>query len=419
MTLKRFFTSIRQLETLLPVLLILAFATTNIASVLREFSLTTDEDKHYAYGEKIVSGDSTRFDDSKMPVSGLNALPKKLASFLDGGKLKQVLSRFYVARTVTIIFSCLLAFLVFHWARLRYGFVPALFSLCLYVLDPNVIAHSQLVTTDLYVTLAITFAFYALWRFSNERNWANGLVCLLALGVSQITKYTAVALFPLFILILLIYDFPAWRSAFIGLKVSNLLKRYTLYGVYTILVTLLIINLGFLFNHTFTAFGDYRFSSATFNKIQAKFSFLHSFPVPVPYPYLQGFDLMINTEKTGNFSGNVYLLGKISTLDGFPGYYFIASLLKVPLATQAILLFAFISYFTRQERRINFRINEMFLLIPVLFFAVYFNFFFNTQIGIRYYLPVFPLLYIFAGSLFVGWGNFSLLKKLSSLAAIA
>jgi len=57
----------------------------------------------------------------------------------------------------------------------------------------------------------------------------------------------------------------------------------------------------------------------------------------------------------------------------------------------------------------------MFLLVPVLFFVIYLNFFFNTQIGIRYYLVIFPLLYVFAGSLFANWQDVSTGKKYSIL----
>jgi hypothetical protein len=43
-----------------------------------------------------------------------------------------------------------LPLLVFYWSRALHGFLPAVFSLLLYALDPNIIAHSQLVTTDIY-----------------------------------------------------------------------------------------------------------------------------------------------------------------------------------------------------------------------------------------------------------------------------
>ena len=389
-------------ENRIATLIIVIFAILNIISVARGFSFTTDEDKHYLYGENIVAGNSTRFDDSKMPVTGLNALPKALASHLNEGKIKQILSRLYTARAVTIFFSCLLAFLVFFWSRSLYGFIPALFSLTLYVLDPNIIAHSQLVTTDLYLTCAIVFAFFSLWKFMNDRNLTNGLICLLALGFAQITKYTAIVLYPLFIVSIIIYDTPEWIDALrIKEKFNTLILKHVKFTFLVFIASILIINLGFLFNNTFKPFGEYKFVSMTFNTIQASLPFLHNFPIPIPVPYLQGLDWMRNTEQTGSLYGNIYLLGKVSTLKGFPGYYIIASLLKVPIATQIFLTLAFIMYFTHKDRRSNLRINESFLLIPFLFFTIYFNFFFNTQIGIRYYLPIFPLLYVFSGNLFI------------------
>jgi 4-amino-4-deoxy-L-arabinose transferase-like glycosyltransferase len=400
-------------------LVILFFAVINILSVMRNYSLTTDEDKHILYGERVASGDSTRIDDSKMPVTALNALPKKLASVLTDGKIKQILSRIYVARTVTIFFSCLLAFLVFSWARSLYGFIPALFSLTLYILDPNIIAHSQLVTTDLYLTLTMTFAFFTLWRFANERSWKNGWMCLFALGLAQNTKYTAIVLYPLFLISLLAYDATLWLKTPRDKKsLTAILFKYIQYCVLAVFASILIINLGFLFNQTFKYFGEYDFRSDVFQRLQSGLPMLNQLPVPVPYPYLQGLDWMRNTESTGNLSGNVYLLGQVSTLKGFPGYYFVAFLLKVPIATQIILLSALFVYFARRERRETLRRNEIFLLIPVLFFTVYFNFFFNTQIGIRYLLPIFPLLYVFAGNLFNNWKQFSQAQKAASFTLL-
>ena len=127
--------------------------------------------------------------------------------------------------------------------------------------------------------------------------------------------------------------------------------------------------------------------------------------------YLQGLDLIRYYEQSGRSYGNIYLLGHISPVQGFPGYFLVASALKLPIATQFIVILSMVLYFARREKRVNFIQNESFLLISVVFFTIYFNFFFNTQIGIRYYLPMFPLLYIFSGSLFVGWKGFTALQR--------
>lgn len=414
----RLSTSIR-MQNAVALLVILVFAVINLFSVLRGYSLTTDEDKHYLYGQNFLAGDPTKFDDSKMPVTGLNALPGKVASFLPDGNLKQLLARFYVARSVTILFSCLLAFMVFNWARQLYGFVPALFSLVLYVLDPNIIAHSQLVTTDLYVTCAIFCSFFFLWKFAHQRNMRNGLACLLVLGLSQIAKYTAIVLYPLFFIALFFFDLSEWKVGIKkGREIKNLAAQYGRYTTLAVIVSLIIINVGFLFNRSFTHFGDYQFRSEFFRSIQES-SLLGQLPVPVPYPYLQGLDAIRRNEQTGESYGKLYLLGQLRYPKGFVGYFFIASLLKVPIATQIFLWLAIIVYFTDTRRRNHLLKNELFLLLPVLFFTIYLNFFFNTQIGIRYYLPVFPFLYVFTGTLFIGWREFSTVKRAASLALLA
>lgn len=400
------------------ILVILLFAWINVSSVRREYALTTDEDKHYLYGERIISGDASRFNPSTMPITVLNAIPRKLASFLDDEGLRNILNRHSTARMVTILFSCLTAYLVFHWARLLYGFIPAMFTLAMYVLDPNIIAHSQLVTTDVYLTGFMILSFYALWRFARSRSIGSGLLCLTALGISQITKYNAIVLFPLFLVTLVLYDFHKDRQISLIKRFQKHFPAYTKYTFLAAVTSILIINLGFLFDQTFKHFGEYRFSSELLRNIQSDIPAISNFPVPVPEPYLAGLDFMNNLEQTGSAPGNVYLLGNVQKGQGFPGYYFFASLFKVPISIQIALILAFGVYFLRRDSRKDFFTNDVFLLIPVAFFAVYFNFLFKTQAGIRYYLPVFPFLYIFSGRLFMGWDGFSKAWKGLSLALL-
>lgn len=403
-------------QNIIVCLILLAFLGISIMSV-RGRGVTTDEPHHYRYGVNVLNGNPERFDDSKMPFSAWNALPAQISTVipLSDGYLKRQLSEFVTARMMTTIFSMIVALMVFFWSRKLYGFVPGLISLILYVLDPNIIAHSQLVTTDVYVTGMVLFSFYGLWKFANGRTWANCLFVSAILGAAQLAKYTAISLYPLSILTLLIHDSPSLVNAY---KRSDwrllgfTLLDYVRYIFVATIIGLIFVNVGFLFSRTFTPFNDYAFRSTVFNALQSKLSFV----VPVPYPYLEGLDWMVNTENTGNLSGNVYLLGQLSSLNGFPGYYFVASLLKVPISIQVILFSSIIHYFFWNRRRNNFFRDEAFLLAPVIFFVVYFNFFFNTQIGIRYFLIVFPLLYVFSGNLFVEWQNFSLKKRLTIFA---
>jgi 4-amino-4-deoxy-L-arabinose transferase-like glycosyltransferase len=292
-----------------------------------------------------------------------------------------------------------------------YGVLPALASLFLYVFDPNIIAHSQLVTTDVYAMGLITFSLYWLWKFANERNIKNGLIFALFLGISQIAKYTAIVLLPMSLLLLILHDwFCKWRYELDARKIRRDILKISGYALLAIVICIGVINIGYLGNRSFTLLKDYDFQSAQFQNLQNELAILGNVPVPTPYPYLQGLDLVFYRESTGVGSGNIYLLGNVHPVEGFKGYYFVASLFKVPIASQLVLLAALIVYFRDKTRRSRFWQDEAFMLLPVLFFTIYFNFFYNTQIGIRFYLIIFPLLYVFAGSLFRNYRNFNKLK---------
>ena len=392
--------------------LILFFIVFNFFSMQNE-TKTPDEDKHYLYGMNILNLNSDRlklpsgiFDDSKMPITALNALPAWLARGFPDGSFKNLLEKFFVARFMTVIFSALVAWLVFVWSRSLYGFVPALGSLFLYILDPNIIAHSELVTTDVYAAGMIAFSSYWLWKFANSRKTSDGLIFALLLGLSQLAKFTSVVLFPLALLAILGHDWFFLKQR--GKKYFGKLFIYTLFAI---LIALFVINLGYFFNRTFTPFKDYQLESKGLLAIQTKLSWLGYIPVPTPYPFLQGLDLISYRGSTGLGYGKIYLLGQLHKVVGFKGFYFVASFFKVPIASELVLLTAMIFYFWHKHRRAHFWKDEIFIFVPVVFFIIYFNFFFNAQLGIRLYLVIFPLLYVFAGHLFQSWRAFTKLQR--------
>lgn len=387
------------------VLAVLVFIFANGLLSLRNKTLTIDEPEHLRYGVHILHLNSNRFDDSKMPVSAWNALPRRIAELLPEGALSALLSDFQVARVMTLVASLGFALVVFIWARTLYGFVPAVLSLALFALDPNIIAHSQLITTDLYAAGTITLALYSLWRFNHARDWRHALLSALALGVSQVAKYTAAYLVPLFPILLLLSDAPRLLDL-MRQRSWYTIARYLLQGlkfatVYVV-IGILVVNIGFEFNRTFTPLRDYQFKSDLFVSIQQRLASIGGTPVPVPYPYLQGLDWVAFKERTGTGYGPIYLLGQLRQEQGFLGYYFVAYLFKEPLAMQLLGLTAIAAYIWNR-RRFQFLQNEMFLLIPVAFFSVYFNFFFRAQIGFRFFLVALPLIQIFTASLLNGW----------------
>ena len=388
-------------------------------------TLTFDENAHYKYGEQILSFNSNRFEDNVMPVLTLNASlhvalrkTRDLLTPIMSEEFQAVFDDIRTARYMTILFSLLLGFYIFKWTSELYGVTPGLFSLFLYAFSPNIIAHSRLITGDLYGTCMTTIAMYYFWRFVNYGRWKNAAVSAFTLGLSQLAKYTCLFLYLIFVLII----FTRYSSdilAFIKARDFKKLLRYfglfLKFALFFIFISIMIINIGFLFNKTVSSLAEYEFKYDLFKKIQSNSSFLQHFPLPFPYPFIQGIDWLKWKENTGEGCWSIYLLGELRAkgkdLTGFKGYYFYAFLLKVPIAIQLFIIFAIVAY-VLNHRDYNFMHNELFLMCPVLVFTIYFNFFFRRQLGIRNFLVAFPFLLIFCGSLFRNLKVFSLKLKI-------
>ena len=368
---------------------------------MRRLTATADEPQHLLYGQNILRLDSNRFDDSKMPISTLNALPSALAAHWPRGTLATFLARPETSRYATMAFSILTALCVFAWARRLYGADAGLLALTLYAFDPNLLAHAQLTTTDLYAAGTTTMALYAFWRFLHVGGWSLALASGLLLGLAQIAKYTAIVLYPLLAMIAIAFHFDAMRRM-VRERRWELVRRRLVAGsgiaLASVLLSLTIINVGFLFNQSLTPLDLYSLHSSFFRSIQSAVGVAGELPLPIPYPYLEGLDLVMEHERTGSSFGRIYLFGELREGSGFLGYYLWASLFKVPLATQCLVLGAGVAFLARR-RRLDWRKNEVVMLLPVAFFTAYFNVFNRSQIGIRYFLVVFPLAYVFAGSL--------------------
>jgi 4-amino-4-deoxy-L-arabinose transferase-like glycosyltransferase len=380
-----------------PVLALLALLLVLGETSQSRLSITYDEFGHLLYGMRVMAGNTDRFDDSKMPVSALNALPLTLRGIGEAqlDPRRAPLEEIRLARHATVWASAVLALVVFAWACELYGYAAGLLALGLYVLEPNLLAHGQLVTTDLYAALFLTLALYTYWRFLARPGRGRLVVSALALGLAQVAKYTAAYLHPLYLLLGFIWW---WRQP----DRARLGKSCLAAAAVHVAASLLVINAAFLFNHTGLSWGGYAFKSSFFRGVQHATAFLGWAPVPLPYPYLQGLDLVKYGDESGTGFGSIYLLGELRHNQGFPAYYLVAFLFKTPLALQALLAWAAVRWWRTRERRSFWR-DELVLLVPVAFFTVYFDFFFKAQIGLRYFLVAYPLLIVFAGSLAADW----------------
>jgi hypothetical protein len=408
--------SIYFLKKIVPLFMLLIFISICFLSQDSE-SVTVDEFVHFPAGIYILKTRDWRMDNAAPPLikcfpalssifthpeidtKSFQASPDLYGlgynfMYLNNDRYKSIFS---YGRCMIIFLGFLLGVLIYLWSREIYGYKGALFALLLFVFNPNILAHSSLITMDVGVSLTIFFSVYCLWKYLKKQNTFSTIIAGVALGLAQLSKFTALLLYPIYFLIFMslcitgIYQYKEER-----LKVFKaILFKYSKDFIIIIIVSIFIINLGYLFSGSFTLLSEYHFSSRLLKSSSSLIG--NWFPVPLPYNYLIGFDSQLTQAAGGNPFYAGYLMGEHS-LSGWWYYYIIAFLVKNPVSLLIILCLAIIALF---EIKIVKKDITTFLCIglPTISYFIYFSFFTNIPIGIRYLLPVFPFLFLASGYL--------------------
>ncbi|QZZ22093.1 glycosyltransferase family 39 protein [Leptothermofonsia sichuanensis E412] len=356
------------------------FLLLNVTSLflpLRE-TLTYDEPYHYVSGAAVLSGKA--FERGAADIDARNIMPASALNTLFAKAIRKTIPEKVISQSEklelevfwgkppTILVSLVLAVYIFLWARQLYGINAGFLALTLYVFDPNIIAHSRLVTQDIFGACSVFIATYYYWNFLAFGNQKNAILSMVTFGIAQISRFTAVYLIPIFTFLAIgFYSSTIFRlvqSRRYSVILSTI-RQFCMYCFLYLLTAILIINLGFSFEKTFVRLGDYQFESKALKSLQSSSSVLKEMPVPVPYAYLWGLDMGKNKDETGYGSAPSYLMGKLGlengSLKGFKEYFAITFLYKVPIATQLFLLMALVRLIHRRHQ-INFWRNKHFCL---------------------------------------------------------
>jgi hypothetical protein len=381
--------------------------------VMGAASPTTDEPGHYRYGHRILRGVAARWDDSKMPISALNALPcfaleKAGSRIRDADELSGPCD-WTLARFPTLLGGAALGLAIALWSRALFGWTGALVSLGLFAFDPNLLAHSTLVTTDVFGALFLLLSLRTFARWLEDPGVSRSLILGLVVGAACLSKYTA-AYLPLIFGVTALWDRRTRRPAALGGR------RRLRGGLASVITALIVINAGFLFDDTFLSLREQRFESAQFQTLR-NLPLISRLPLPVPRPFVEGLDRVFHRERSGGGSGNIYLLGELRPpgSEGFVAYFLVVGLLKTPIPTVLTLALGAFLVIKRGGRR--WTPDEMTLASTVVVFTLYFSLFFRAQIGLRHFLVVFPPLFVLAGC--VGpWLSRSRVRAGAAVAAL-
>jgi len=246
------------------------------------------------------------------------------------------------ARLPMILLAALLGLAIYLWGRQILGETAALFALALFALDPVMLAHSYLVTTDVGLAAFTVLFLMALWNYCDRPPDARRLLwCGLALGAAAATKYSAVLLLPIAALLLVAARGRRAIGPFLAI------------------------------------------CAVAFFVVEASF-LLHS-----PALYWQGMS-RVNADHDPNYLE--FFAGQFGR--HFRGYFTGAYLLKEPAAS---ILAAALGVAVVMRRKDNGRLRRLFLLLPpaALWMAYTAK---ADALGIRYLIPALPFAFLLGGA---------------------
>lgn len=254
-----------------------------------------------------------------------------------------------LSRLANIVLAALVGLLAFAWARALYGTYSAgIVAALLYFFCPNLLAHARLLTPDLTLTVTSFAAMFLLWLACKRGSPGWWVLAGAGLGLALLSKYTAVMLPPVSLFLLLLWR---WLRGPV-----NWLAALAMFAA-----ALLVLWAGYGFDLS---------------------------------PYLSGLEFQWSHAGEGHRG---YLMGEHSR-EGWWSYFWIAVLIKTPLPALLLFLLAFLSLCAGGRRDRGAWLDSAFLLVPAL--AVLLAFSIKPQaIGLRYVLPIYPLLYVFSARL--------------------
>ncbi|MBU2025359.1 glycosyltransferase family 39 protein, partial [Patescibacteria group bacterium] len=242
------------------------------------------------------------------------------------------------ARIPIVILMLLAGFVVYLWAsEIFKNKLAGFLALLLYAFSPNIIAHGRFITTDMGVTAFSVFALYSWWKFLKEPGWSKFLIAALLQGCLHLAKFSIPILLPI-IGIMTIFAIFSYSKQW-GAK-----KRWAIYLASVMSATIIAFLLVGVWYKIFMrempldvqqrliaeSIWDDQFGNAG---LATKLINLSNIEALRPYvQYALGFFMVAAHASYGH---STYFMGDVG--QNWPEYYFIAYLLKEPLASQIIL----------------------------------------------------------------------------------
>jgi len=313
----------------------------------------------------------------------------------DGKKL------LFYSRLSMIALGILLGVYIFTWARMLYGNKGGFLALFFYVLCPNMLAHSGLVTTDFPLTAFFIISLFCLYLLTDKITILRVFLAGISLGLALTTKYSALLLsLPYTAAFLYLFlkrdiDISKGLSAykknilisliFVFILLSAYLTIWSVYG-FDYRADILDAKSEQEIEKTVFKWEENKTKSAVLNKALDSIRYFHI----LPESYIYGLYRFLSRADEGHAA---FLMGEYSG-HGWWYYFLMAFLIKTPIPVLYLFLGS-ILFLSRYQNRAK---TFIFIALPVMLM-----FFVSTRqhinIGLRHILPVYPLIFVLIGGL--------------------
>ncbi len=274
-------------------------------------------------------------------------------------------------RLPTLLLALLLGYFVYRWAKELYGGNAGLMALLLYAFCPLTIANSAYPSYDVGLSCFFTLSLYWFWRFMTEGTWHNLLWTGLLLGCALASKTPAIVLPPVFVVLMLL---AVWRSP--GRERAEISGPMTAASLPFPLAANTVrdrlrLSLGALTLIFLMAF--------------AVLYTVYLFPED-PLFYVKAIRRAPHLPAAGYLW---YLMGQFRA-ETWWYYFLVAFAIKTPIPMLLLIALA-VWHWLRQGGG---WVQEMCLLLPSLALVILISAL-ASALGLRYLLPIYPLLFIF------------------------
>ncbi|MFA6285195.1 MAG: glycosyltransferase family 39 protein [Parcubacteria group bacterium] len=335
------------------------------------------------------------------------------------------------SRFPIILIALALGFVIFKWAKELFGTKAGLLALALYALDPNILGHNHYVTTDLGIAAFCVFAFYFFTKYLKKPNWKTVILAGIFLGLVALAKFSAILLFPIFGLALILYALFRKEKLEFSFLGSGKIKRFRLQKLYLYIATFIVILaihgllIGLVYELNIFKMPTEKIHQLIDTQLggntkQLVSPYLHKMAnnaILRPYSqYLIGFFMVFGRVAGGN---TTYFFGQV-TNQSFREYFPLVFLIKESLSMLILLIFSItiglvmmlknnLPEFPKKiwaniKNYLSNRITEFSMLSFIALYA-YVSITGNLNIGFRHLFPILPFIYILVAKEVTVFGN--------------